>query len=86
MKTAMSEVLSHYDHDNKFLNGRPTEKHFKLYEEWGRGEIGSIISGNIAVHREALEARGNMVIDYDITAAGSKYTICIMAVNSLQWL
>lgn len=75
MKAAMSEILCHYDHDNKLLSGRPTDQLIQLYEEWGRGQLGIIVCGNIAVHREALSGRGNMIIDYDITAAGSKYSI-----------
>jgi hypothetical protein len=35
---------------------------------------GIILSGNIAVHREYLEDKGNAIIDYEITARGG--TLC----------
>lgn len=37
----------------------------KLYEEWGRGAIGTIIVGNVPCDARFPEAKGNAIIDRD---------------------
>ncbi|GAA6045490.1 hypothetical protein JCM8097_006811, partial [Rhodosporidiobolus ruineniae] len=60
---AMTERLCTYSQDNLDERGKPTPEYIKLYEEWGKGAIGTIVLGNIPVDRKGLEAKGNAIID-----------------------
>ncbi|EGN97259.1 hypothetical protein SERLA73DRAFT_169650 [Serpula lacrymans var. lacrymans S7.3] len=66
MKSAMSERLatfSTYDSDER---GQPTEELIRLYDTWSRGDIGILITGNIQIKHDHLEATGNAIIDWDL--------------------
>lgn len=55
-KAAMTEGLAD-------AAGRPTERLHRLYDAWGRGGAGLLITGNVIVDRDHLERPGNVVID-----------------------
>jgi 2,4-dienoyl-CoA reductase-like NADH-dependent reductase (Old Yellow Enzyme family) len=57
-KSAMSEQLGD-------LDNRPTPELARLYERWGRGGIGLLITGHVMVDRRALGEPLNVVIDDD---------------------
>jgi 2,4-dienoyl-CoA reductase-like NADH-dependent reductase (Old Yellow Enzyme family) len=59
----MTERLCTWDDANPSLCGKPTEAYRRLYEEWGKGEIGTIVLGNIPCDARYPEAKGNAVID-----------------------
>ncbi|WAR60336.1 hypothetical protein PtB15_9B273 [Puccinia triticina] len=65
LKSAMTERLCTYDDVDLEDRGKPTPEYEELYRVWGEGKIGTIILGNIPVHREYLEAKGNAIIDKD---------------------
>ncbi|KNE96593.1 hypothetical protein PSTG_10151 [Puccinia striiformis f. sp. tritici PST-78] len=65
LKSAMTERLCTYDQEDLNARGKPTAEYVELYKVWGQGKIGIIILGNIPVHREYLEAKGNAIIDKD---------------------
>ncbi|OAV99974.1 hypothetical protein PTTG_01422 [Puccinia triticina 1-1 BBBD Race 1] len=65
LKSAMTERLCTYDDVDLEARGKPTPEYEELYRVWGEGKIGTIILGNIPVHREYLEAKGNAIIDKD---------------------
>lgn len=46
-KSALSEGIAE-------VNGRPSEALFKLYERWGKGGAGLLISGNVMVDKDHL--------------------------------
>lgn len=48
MKAAMTEQLCTYDYHHPENNGIPTKNLERVYERWGRGGIGLILSGNIS--------------------------------------
>lgn len=56
-KSAMSENLA--------LDGKPHEKIWHLYETWGAGGLGLIITGNIMVDRDELGEPNNIILDND---------------------
>ena len=56
-KAATSEKLA--------PTGEPTPRLARLYERWGRGGAGLLITGNVAVDRNGLEARGNVLVEDD---------------------
>ncbi|KAJ9112703.1 hypothetical protein QFC22_006205 [Naganishia vaughanmartiniae] len=63
LKSAMTERLCTYDDNDLDARGKPTPEYVKAYEEWGKGQIGVVVLGNIPVHREGLEAKKNAIID-----------------------
>ncbi|GAA5955068.1 hypothetical protein JCM21900_002775 [Sporobolomyces salmonicolor] len=63
LKSAMSERLCTWSNEDFDQRGKPTPAYVKLYEEWGKGEIGVIVLGNVPVNRTAPEAEHNAVID-----------------------
>ncbi|CEQ38968.1 SPOSA6832_00450 [Sporobolomyces salmonicolor] len=60
---AMSERLCTWSNEDFDQRGKPTPAYIKLYEEWGKGDIGVIVLGNVPVNRTAPEAEHNAVID-----------------------
>ncbi|KAI6181291.1 Oxidored-FMN domain-containing protein [Aphelenchoides besseyi] len=62
MKSAMSELIATYDIKNLKLSGIPTQRIINLYERFGQGGWGVILTGNIAIDHSHLEAGGNMAI------------------------
>lgn len=65
LKSAMTERLCTYHETDLGARGKPTPEYIRLYKVWGEGQIGTIILGNIPIHRENLEAKGNPIIDRD---------------------
>ncbi len=57
-KAAMSENICGTD-------GAPTEALIRLYERWGRGGAGMLITGNVIVHRDGRTEPHNVVVDDD---------------------
>jgi 2,4-dienoyl-CoA reductase-like NADH-dependent reductase (Old Yellow Enzyme family) len=49
--------------------GRPTERLQRLYDAWGRGGAGLLITGNVIIDRLHLERPGNVVIEAEPDAA-----------------
>ena len=56
-KAAMSEVLGDVE------TGAPTEQLIRLYERWGRGGAGLLITGHVIVDRGGRGEPGNVVIE-----------------------
>lgn len=61
----MTERLCTYSQTDLDERGKPTPEYIELYKQWGAGEIGTIVLGNIPIQREGLEAKKNAVIDKD---------------------
>ena len=57
-KAAMSENLCGTD-------GAPTEGLLRLYERWGRGGAGMLLTGNVIVHRDGRTEPHNVVVEDD---------------------
>ena len=56
VKSAMSE-------NNADAGGKPSDRIIKLYETWGKGGAGILISGNVMVDSKALGEEHNVVIE-----------------------
>jgi 2,4-dienoyl-CoA reductase-like NADH-dependent reductase (Old Yellow Enzyme family) len=56
-KASMTERLAEPD-------GTPSDKLFRLYETFGRGGAGLLLSGNVAVDPHHLEGHGNMTAEF----------------------
>ncbi|KAH9472225.1 hypothetical protein Pst134EA_002849 [Puccinia striiformis f. sp. tritici] len=61
----MTEHLCTFDQEDLDARGKPTDGFVELYRVWGLGKIGIIILGNIPIHREYLQGKGNAIIDKD---------------------
>lgn len=68
LKGAMTERLSSWDAQNLEARGVPSKNLINVYRRWGEGEFGVILTGNIMVEYDHLEAAGNPIIP-----RGSKY-------------
>ncbi|KAI9569118.1 hypothetical protein HD554DRAFT_2021049 [Boletus coccyginus] len=66
MKSAMSERLSTFSPCDPVERGQPTEELVRLYETWAMGDIGMMVTGNIQIKKDHLEASGNAIIDQDL--------------------
>lgn len=63
MKAAMTEYQSSWDQHDALKRGIPSEGLIKVYEEWGKGGFGIILSGNTIVDPINLEGPGNAVMN-----------------------
>ncbi|CAE6511274.1 unnamed protein product [Rhizoctonia solani] len=61
-KAATGERMYSWDQCDPSARGTPLDRLVQLYETWGRGGYGMIISGNITVDSKHLEIPGNGVI------------------------
>lgn len=62
LKGAMTERLSSWDPQDFSKRGIPSENLIRVYERWGEGQCGNILTGNIMMHYDELEAMGNPII------------------------
>jgi 2,4-dienoyl-CoA reductase-like NADH-dependent reductase (Old Yellow Enzyme family) len=69
LKAPMTERLCHWNKDGEPISARgyPGSEYKLLYQRWGEGKIGIIVSGNTMVAYDAVEAFGNPIIvdDHD---------------------
>lgn len=54
--------MASWDHHDLSKRGVPSERLIRLYETWGRAGYGLILTGNIMIHPEQLEAPGNVIM------------------------
>ncbi|MBW2461842.1 MAG: NADH oxidase, partial [Deltaproteobacteria bacterium] len=55
-KAAMSERVAH-------RGGAPSEGHVRLYEQWGEGGVGVLITGDVMIDRGTRGETGNVVVE-----------------------
>lgn len=63
MKAAMTEYQSSWDQHDPLKRGIPSEGLIRVYEEWGKGGFGIILSGNVIVDEINLEGPGNAIMN-----------------------
>ncbi|CAE6459792.1 unnamed protein product, partial [Rhizoctonia solani] len=62
LKTALAERMSSWDQYDTSKRGIPSDSYIRLYEEWGKGGWGMIITGNVAVHPDYVVGAGDAVL------------------------
>jgi len=67
LKGAMTERISSWDPQNLQARGIPSTNLVNAYRRWGEGGIGLILSGNIMIDYDQLEAAGNPIIPKEAT-------------------
>ncbi|KAK1033177.1 hypothetical protein LTS16_016513 [Friedmanniomyces endolithicus] len=73
MKGAMTERISSWDADNFEARGVPSKTLINLYRRWGEGGIGNILTGNIMIEYDHLEAEGNPIIPCGSPFEGERF-------------
>ena len=62
LKGAMSELLATWSPTDFSKRGIPTKELINVYRRWGEGGTGVLLSGNIMIAYDQLEAAGNTII------------------------
>lgn len=73
LKGSMTERISSFDPTNPSKSGIPTPELINLYRRWGEASIGVVLSGNVMIDPEHLEAPGNAVIPHDAPLSGERF-------------
>ncbi|OAK94883.1 FMN-linked oxidoreductase [Phaeosphaeriaceae sp. SRC1lsM3a] len=73
LKGAMTERLSSWDPKNLEARGVPSENLVNVYRRWGEGEFGVILTGNIMIEYDHLEAAGNPIIPRGAPYEGERF-------------
>ncbi|KIW15453.1 hypothetical protein PV08_05499 [Exophiala spinifera] len=73
LKAAMTERLSSWDPVQKEKRGVPSKELINVYRRWGEGRLGLILTGNIMVDYDQLEAAGNPIIPLEAPFQGDRF-------------
>lgn len=73
LKGAMTERLSSWDPENLPARGVPSKNLANVYRRWGEGGIGLILTGNIMIEYDMLEAAGNPIIPREAEFSGERF-------------
>lgn len=73
LKAAMSERLATWDDNDVSKRGIPTPAYINAYKTWGEGGWGQILTGNIMIEPDHLEAARNAIIPRDAPFSGPRF-------------
>ena len=73
LKAAMTERLSSWDPKTLPARGIPSPNLINVYKRWGEGGYGHILTGNVMIDLEQLEAAGNPIIPEDAPFSGERF-------------
>ncbi|KAI4251391.1 MAG: hypothetical protein LQ352_004879 [Teloschistes flavicans] len=73
LKGAMTERISSWDPKNFEARGIPSKNLINVYKRWGEGQIGTILTGNIMMEYDQLEAAGNPIIPRTAPFSGERF-------------
>lgn len=73
LKAAMTERISSWDPKNFEARGIPSKNLINVYKRWGEGQIGTILTGNIMIEYDQLEAAGNPIIPREAEFKGERF-------------
>ncbi|KHJ89365.1 oxidoreductase, FAD/FMN-binding protein [Oesophagostomum dentatum] len=62
LKAALTERVSTWDPEDLSKRGIPTQELINIYDKWGHGGYGVILTGNVVVEPRNLESAGNVII------------------------
>ena len=69
----MAERLTSWDPKNYQVRGIPSKTPINVYKHWGEGGFGLILTGNIMIAYDQLEALGNPIIPEDTPFSGERF-------------
>lgn len=73
MKAAMTERISTWDPKVFEKRGIPTPDIINVYRRWGEGGFGVILTGNLMIEYDQLEAAGNLIIPVGEPPEGPRF-------------
>jgi 2,4-dienoyl-CoA reductase-like NADH-dependent reductase (Old Yellow Enzyme family) len=73
MKAAMTERMASWDPENLEARGVPSRELVNLYKRWSEGKIGLIVTGNIMIEYDHIEAAGNCIIPRKSSFSGERF-------------
>ncbi len=73
LKAAMTERISSWDPKNFEARGVPSKNLINVYKRWGEGSFGVILTGNIMIELDQLEAAGNPIIPRTAPFSGERF-------------
>jgi 2,4-dienoyl-CoA reductase-like NADH-dependent reductase (Old Yellow Enzyme family) len=73
LKAAMTERISSWDPKNVEARGIPSKNLINVYRRWGEGGFGQILTGNIMIEYDQLEAMGNPIIPRGAEFSGPRF-------------
>lgn len=73
LKGAMTERLSSWDPKNLETRGIPSKELINVYRRWGEGCYGVILTGNILIEPDHIEAPGNPIIPRTSPIEGERF-------------
>ena len=73
LKGAMTERLSSWDPKDLPKRGVPSKNLINVYRRWGEGGLGLILTGNLMIAYDQLEAPGNPIIPPDAPFSGERF-------------
>ncbi|KAM0808397.1 hypothetical protein AB5N19_08740 [Seiridium cardinale] len=73
LKAAMTERLSSWDPQDLPKRGVPSKELVNVYRRWGEGQFGVILTGNVMVDYDQLEAAGNPIVPRDAEFSGERF-------------
>ena len=69
----MTERISSWDPKDFNARGIPTQDLINVYKRWGEGQLGTILTGNIMMEFDQLEAAGNPIIPRTEAPEGERF-------------
>lgn len=69
----MTERLSSWDPDNFEARGIPSKELINVYRRWGEGQFGVILTGNVLINYDHLEAMGNPIVPLEAGFSGPRF-------------
>lgn len=69
----MTEHISSWDPQKFEPRGIPSENLINVYKRWGEGGLGTILTGNIMIEYDQLEAAGNAIIPRGARFEGQRF-------------
>lgn len=69
----MTERFSSWDPKDLSKRGIPSDNLVNVYKRWGEGQIGTILTGNIMIEFDQLEAAGNPIIPPEEEPKGERF-------------
>ncbi|KAK0102219.1 hypothetical protein ONS95_005843 [Cadophora gregata] len=73
LKAAMTERLSSWDPKDFKARGIPSKNLINVYKRWGEGGFGNILTGNVMIEYDQLEAMGNPIIPREAEFSGPRF-------------
>ncbi|KAK0713372.1 hypothetical protein B0T26DRAFT_363504 [Lasiosphaeria miniovina] len=73
VKSAMTERMASWSASDRSARGIPGDELAALYRAWGAGGFGTVITGNILIDHDHIEAAGNMIVPVDAALAGPRF-------------